>query len=255
MHDPQTLAHSIPRPWPERDQWSKHKRWRWPSILDIWHIDPETDGSDDSCGWAWAKLTPEDDAIIQEMADWDKKFPYYGSVAIRDLTVIMDPRYSFKSLPPGQVFGFIAGAWMEIKARKTRRRTLTTREISWIMDLACNPHDGLRTCLTDERPTEQVRRFVRIVMRQYLTCHRPWWRHPRWHVHHWKLVFPSWISLRSAFTYCKGCGNRLGYGYSPTSYGGERDPKTGKWHEHLYHNECVSTALLKSFRFHPGGTR
>ena len=50
MHDPQTVAFEIRSPF--RDAPSK----LWPkgyrrSLVTIWHVDPERDGSDDSCGW------------------------------------------------------------------------------------------------------------------------------------------------------------------------------------------------------------
>lgn len=50
MHDPQTVAFEIKYPW--RGEPSKF----WPkgyrsSFITIWHVDPERDGTDDSCGW------------------------------------------------------------------------------------------------------------------------------------------------------------------------------------------------------------
>lgn len=36
MHDPKTVAHEI-----------RIKNWH---LVTIWHVDPETDGTDDSCG-------------------------------------------------------------------------------------------------------------------------------------------------------------------------------------------------------------
>lgn len=50
MHDPLTVAFTIPRPWPRRANWST-RRWYWPALVTVWHVDPETDGTDDSCGW------------------------------------------------------------------------------------------------------------------------------------------------------------------------------------------------------------
>lgn len=43
MHDPMTVAFEIPRPWP---------------LVTVWHVDPERDGTDDSCDWfghAWQR--------------------------------------------------------------------------------------------------------------------------------------------------------------------------------------------------------
>lgn len=41
MHDPEVLAFAIPRPWPKRRKHSlgNGKRY-WPSLIDIWHMEP-----------------------------------------------------------------------------------------------------------------------------------------------------------------------------------------------------------------------
>ena len=60
MHDPMTVAFEIRYPW--RDKPSK----TWPkgyhhSFITIWHKDPESDGTDDSCDWSGRKF-PEKQA-------------------------------------------------------------------------------------------------------------------------------------------------------------------------------------------------
>lgn len=62
MHDPHTLAFSIK--WPFTDR----------LLLTIWHVDPEKDGSDDSCDWfnhgkAEDKADPRRSAVYE--AIWD----------------------------------------------------------------------------------------------------------------------------------------------------------------------------------------
>lgn len=53
MHDPQTLAFEVPRPWPERRRMAG--RWYWPSIIDVWHYEPGGYDSLTVCGprWRW----------------------------------------------------------------------------------------------------------------------------------------------------------------------------------------------------------
>lgn len=43
MHDPMSVAHKIKWPW-------KNKFGNKTPIITIWHVDPEKDGTDDSCG-------------------------------------------------------------------------------------------------------------------------------------------------------------------------------------------------------------
>ena len=53
MHDPKTVAHEI--------KLLGHY------FITIWHVDPETDGTDDSCGWPWPKLTAKERAYAEAL--------------------------------------------------------------------------------------------------------------------------------------------------------------------------------------------
>lgn len=47
---------------------------------------------------------------------------------------------------------------------------------------------------------------------------RPWWRHPKWHVHHWRIQVIPWRDLVKWLTVrCCVCGKRAPYGYAWTS--------------------------------------
>lgn len=50
MHDPMTVAFEIRSPIP-RGRLTPAERRYYPSLITIWHVDPEADGSDDSCDW------------------------------------------------------------------------------------------------------------------------------------------------------------------------------------------------------------
>jgi len=75
MHDPQTVAFEIRRPWPQRSSFhggKKGPRWKigasafwtlagreyyWPGLITIWHVDPSGFDSDEDCPysgkWRW----------------------------------------------------------------------------------------------------------------------------------------------------------------------------------------------------------
>lgn len=50
MHDPSTVAHEIKSPFQDKPSKLFPKGYRH-SLVTIWHVDPERDGTDDSCGW------------------------------------------------------------------------------------------------------------------------------------------------------------------------------------------------------------
>jgi hypothetical protein len=71
MHDPMTVAFEIRYPWkkygPEaRNEFERNYR---ESFITIWHVDPEKDGSDDSCRWFRRKLTKEESAYAERLID------------------------------------------------------------------------------------------------------------------------------------------------------------------------------------------
>lgn len=71
MHDPQTVAFEIRYPWKKygklgRDDFERSYR---ESFITIWHVDPERDGSDDSCDWFGRKLTDKEKALAARLID------------------------------------------------------------------------------------------------------------------------------------------------------------------------------------------
>lgn len=215
-----------------------HGRRYWPNLITIWHIDPEADGTDDSCGMSWPKLKAEDRKIVDQIVEEQKNHPYYACAEIGLLGIVNNPAYQYISLPPGQTLGYVISAWIEIKAIKTKKRAyLSLGEINRIMLLACNQHDGLQSSLTTSgTPTECARSFLNSVMRLYLDYHRPWWKHPRWHIHHWRIQFHPWQSLMRRLTKCELCGKRFGPRDSAIQCGSSFH--NGKNKVQLAHSDC-----------------
>jgi hypothetical protein len=130
MHDPMTVAFDIGIP----RFWRRKKPYRGSiDLITIWHVDPEKDGSDDSCDW------------------WGRK---------------------------------------------------KTRENGWSPVMLDEYHQ-----LSDE--AKEAVHFLWWAFRGKLSS-RPWWRHPRWHIHHWQiqvhfiLVLKRWL-----FSRCCECGGRF----------------------------------------------
>lgn len=212
MHDPATVAFDIRFPlFPKKHTFPNGEIYKsYPLLVTIWHIDPEIDGTDDSCGFTFPKLTETDKKIIDDILWNEEAMPYFASTSLP--AVVVDPNYQYLQQIAGDCFAYVAEAWSLIAWHKHKRRKLTGGELWRCVNLAANPHDNLRAILTDkdEESIYRARRFICLVMRQYLHYHRPWWRHPRWHIHHWQIQIHFIQNLkRWLFTRCAGCGRRF----------------------------------------------
>ncbi len=127
MHDPMSVAHEIRRPWKSDHGWRR-------PILTIWHVDPEKDGSDDSCDWFGNRISKEELAYIE------------------------------------------------------------------------NPH-GDHACSREELDERAI--GYRLARRRLAA--RLWWKHPKWHVHHWRFQFHPWQSFKAKhIDRCQKCGEKMG---------------------------------------------
>lgn len=245
MHDPMSVAWTIKRPWPKKHSLAPTHRY-YPVIVTIWHVDPNVHGDDDSCGWFMPRLQPRHFSIIDELVQDDLCQPFFSSPSVRNSGVIVDARYPYRQLPPGDAFALVYAAWSLLAWRIDRRR-ITARDMSNIADLALAPHDNLRASLvSNEEPTERlVRDFYISICRNYLRAQRPWYRHPRWHIHHWHLRIDALQNLkRWLFSRCAGCGKKFRYGESPTTT--QWNGKGPQWfvsESHTYHSECVPLSM------------
>lgn len=238
MYDPCTLAFSFP-PYPAGGvSLSGHRLpWSFGRMLytlkpwigfDIWHVDPENRSpgqrTDDSCGWfdrragayadAAAYVLKDEDAmweIRRSFASAERVEGPYGhayprmSKAETLALTLMTARYlELRRWWNGQYGG--AGAHGSWRLRwLTRQRNV----LSIAFDLALVPYDNLQA------PGEDAEAFVRLIAAALNRRFRPWWKHPRWHVHHWRVHFDIWRNLRRMFQRCAGCGKSIGFGASP----------------------------------------
>jgi hypothetical protein len=202
MHDPQTVAFDIKAPWFKR--WPNGERYH-PTILTIWHVDPEKGGSDDSCGRSYVRASPELRDKARKLGEQDQVF------------ITGEHGYAMQ---PSEL---VMEVWQTIGARIFNRHRrggvgLTHRELLYVLNLANNPGDNLRHSCSKAGSPEGMGSLFVTVLRCYMTFHRRWWQHPKWHVHHWRFQV-QWVQQfkRWAFSRCATCGGRFSFGYCPTT--------------------------------------
>lgn len=215
MHDPMTVAHEIK--WP-----IKNKRGYRNPIFTIWHVDPEKDGTDDSCGWSRPKLTDAERAYIKKVASDQFSQLYARKEAIREGKDYANVCYN------QDIYGTIYWLWRHFSKGKIRwqyGKHLSNRELQYVFQLATNPVDNFQGYKNNT--LKEFEDFTLLVYRAYKAFKRPWYQHPRWHIHHWSIQWHWWQNLKRRYWLkCCICGKR-GFKSSPI---GDWDG-TRRWHQ------------------------
>lgn len=264
MHDPQTLTFTvkIPLPW-KRDSFLKRnggREWvKW-AFADIWHHDPEKDGSDDSCGW-FMRARHGDKETLERIVkrftyEWDNTFTPEGTNKVY---------YSGLFKPDGDPVMSVLGITLNLfhiaanehfqsdgQTMWKKSRRFLKKNLLEIMLFAENPVDSLHDGITrkfekgcDEKHTparreERIRSMAGCIYSWILRKERPWYRHPRWHIWHWEVKLPwYWTIRRWLLNRCCKCGARFYFGECPHTDQWHSPPV--KWFQaekHLYCHKC-----------------
>lgn len=225
MHDPMTVAFEFRYPWRAhrhpRSDFEREYRAPW---LVVWHRDPCVQGDDDSCGWSTPRFSPEE--------KWVRALRGDLAFLRRDEKAFM---LGIQRGREGRVAWELL--WLERASFWHRNRGLSPRQIAAFLFGASFPGDRDDSFAWHRDEDERV---AQIIARQYLRLVRPWWRHPRWHIHHWRFQVVPWQTLRRwLFSRCQGCGKRFRWGYAPLSTSWDpAPPKAFRSETHVYHFEC-----------------
>jgi hypothetical protein len=235
MHDPMTVAFEINMPFTGKKD-KKGNYVHYPKTLAvIWHVDPQTDGSDDSCGWFMRTRhgNKETFEVIKREFEFEWKYlfdadgkPLFSAQAI---TLILFRRAAYEH------FGH---DWHKVD------RWIKSNLPDLIL-FAENPIDSLNGAIHREKNEDSVNDFSHVIYGYLLRSTRPWWKSPRWHVHHWEIQIPFMQNLkRFLFGRCAGCGKGFRWGESvhSTQWDGG-GPQWFRSERGIYHGGCVGSAL------------
>ncbi len=247
MHSPETVAFEI---YLGKKQ-KKNGKYRDPFIT-IWHNDPETDGTDDSCGWFIRdRHFPKkivDDIVKEFESEWDRTFKGENGYVynngwfnpegenILSIQGIILNMYIYASKIALNPTGAINPGKMWKKAW-----SFVNKNLVQIMYFAENNRDSMRDTLvrkfqigcnveyTKEKRSEMIRECASIIAADIMRRSRPWYRHPKWHVHHWSIVFHPLRNIKRRYwDKCSVCGKR-----------GFKSSAIGDWNgTKIWHQEC-----------------
>lgn len=208
MHDPQTVAFEIYLGKKEKS----NGHYRSPFIT-ICHVDPELRGDDDSCGW-FIRSHHIDPKIVEKVRkefEFNFKHNYwFNSLGLPKLSTIGTVLNMYNTAA-WQVFMFLNNG----KPDRKRHDRFMKKHLFDIMWFAENPTDSLNDQINlnygPEKDEERIGHFTSVVLADIMRKLRPWYKHPRWHIHHWRLMFPFFRSLyRLYIERCDMCNQRFG---------------------------------------------
>lgn len=244
MHDPMTQAFEIKQFWRRKSEWGYR-----PPLITIWHVDPERDGSDDSCGWSRPKLSKDQRDRIESIAGDEAREPWYLACSTKKIDSPTEAETLLR-----QAILIVGRVFSRKHICKPPIKEVTFAEASaWACDLLCSPIDNLRGSLAfmpgyhsnSDKDTERDRQYSAsqlfyCIAGYILRERRPWYRHPRWHIWHWHFQIHPWQQFRRwALSRCCKCGKRFAYGESPISGSWDsKPPKFLKSEENIYHQSC-----------------
>lgn len=193
MHDPYTLAFSIKSPIRKTlDNGYKYHS----HLIDIWHKDPERDGSDDSCGWSWPHFTKKQQSTLKFFAKQEAKHPWFCK------------RFLKANEDAVECEALLRGAFLLVAPALNCRFSLEQATL-WAAQYTHNQVDNFRSSLAflpgyhsnfetddplyrEERATQFFFAIARIILRE----NRRWYQHPRFHIHHWRIDLVFWKELK-----------------------------------------------------------
>jgi hypothetical protein len=221
MHDPMTVAHEIRWPLSFKKNSLNGEKYFNP-LITIWHVDPEKDGTDDSCGWFIRQRHLPNDLIEKVKKGFEFEFKHnswfnesgYPKFSTSGVCLDMYSRAAWN------VFMWLDGNRPSDSANR-RYKKFMRKYLFDILHFAENPTDSLHNSINMtygvEKKDERINHFVSVVVSDIMRKLRPWYKHPRWHINHWKIQFhPLQNFKRRYFDKCCICGKR-GFKNSPMS--------------------------------------
>lgn len=220
MHDPKTVAHEIKSPFKIKGDKI--------NLITIWHNDPEKDGTDDSCGW-FMRAKHGNKKIFEEIKkefEFNFKHNYWFDE---------DGFPKFSAI--GTVLNMYRSAAYKIfKSNKNKMDKFMKKHLYDLIHFSENSFDSLRESVYmtygKESTEYRINNFVSIIYADILRRNRPWYKHPRWHIHHWSIqIHPLQQLKRRFWDKCSVCGKR---GFKET-------PMSDWYGTKLWHQKCDTT--------------
>lgn len=192
MYSPLIQAFNIKYPWRAKGTklWPQGYR---STFITIWHVDPENHQGkcntrgDDSCGWFNPPYSQETKDKVLKLAN--SQYPLF-----------VKGEHKFNCHEA------IYWCWRAIKYYNKqgwqygdKKPALSALEQEYIWRLSSNPVDNLKYPWSVVKDRRSFETFFICIFNAFLRIHRPWYKHPRWHILHWKIQVHPWQQLKRKY--------------------------------------------------------
>lgn len=249
MYCTKSLAFEIKSPF-------KDKHGHRQPILSVWHNDPSTDGTDDSCGW-FIRLRHADknvyEKIVKEFeAEWDSTYKSDNNGYIYNCGWFT-PQGAYVLSVQAIVFNMylyaskiVFNPYEKISPRRAWKKAwrFMDKHHSEIVYFAENNRDsmsdniirkfeiGCNEAYTSDKRMAMIKHCASIIYTDILRKERKWWQHPKFHIHHWSIQFNLLQGLKRRYwDKCSICGKRGFKGSAMSDGSGTK----------MWHQECDSS--------------
>ena len=175
MYDPMTVAFEIKKPFKKNSD----------SLITIWHVDPCTDGTDDSCGWFIRERHCDQEIFKKIRSEFDFNFKH-------NYWFDKDGKQIFSTIGT-LIEMYSTASWIYFDRNRRKQTKFMKKHLLEIIRFAENPVDcGGDTITNRWNEKNQESRFgglAGMIFSDICRKERKWYQHPKWHIHHWKIQF------------------------------------------------------------------
>lgn len=194
MRDPYTQVCEFPR-----YRGFLHRLFKFDGALfTVWHRD--RGGDDGACGWSYPHLTEDEILRIRDFAWWEERDPYFLRCPSKGM--FHGSRHEAECLYRQLVLLTARAIRLKITLDQATLIAIERTSIGGFEDAArafCY-QPGYHTNHDEDKKGDRQDRFAWVmcsVARDLKARFRPWYRHPRWHVHHWRVTVHPWNRFRA----------------------------------------------------------
>lgn len=191
MYDPYTLVTSVNLPIPfTRDQWNKKRR-KSIHLFSIWH--KERAGC--SAEWSFVRYSEKHETLLKHVVA--RVMTY-----LDDTTKLQLGSDKESLIIEAYTFAYAHHTGKNLRDIPFKAYWNARREIVDVFSSYCRLADQIidahevhtRSKEHDENFRSMVHEFAKYIVGDVLTDCRPWYKHPRWHIHHWRLSLPCSVN-------------------------------------------------------------